>query len=191
MFALSVDLLEPECIGANPVDLLEVQRAPLPPPWCVHTGLHQRSPRLEHADADLERLRLADGVVDDVDRTGIRHRKALQRPPHHAASSSTTASRGSCGSTLSAPNRRANCAWASKRATTATAACGYSARSTASAHKPRDPAPYTTTRPDDGGGCRVIACSVTENGSANTATSSGTESGTANNMLSWAGISSA
>jgi len=37
----------------------------------------------------------------------------------------------------------------------------------------------------------VIACSVTENGSANTATSSGTESGTANNMLSWAGISSA
>ena len=42
-----------------------------------------------------------------------------------------------------------------------------------------------------GGGCRVIACSDTENGSANTATSSGTESGTANSMLSWAGISSA
>src|SRR6185503_4376371 len=85
MFALSVDLLDPECIGANPVDLLEVQRAPLPPPWCVHTGLHQRSPRLEHADTDLERLRLADGVVDDVDRTGIRHRKALQRLPQPAA----------------------------------------------------------------------------------------------------------
>ena len=50
---------------------------------------------------------------------------------------------------------------------------------------------YTTTRPDDGGGCRVIACSDTENGSAKTATSSGTESGTANNMLSCAGISSA
>src|SRR3954447_6372544 len=113
------------------------------------------------------------------------------RPPPHAASSSTTASLGSCATTTSAPNWRANSACASKRPTTATATSGYSARSTASAHNPREPAPYTTTRPDGGGGCRVIACNDTENGSANTAASSGTESGTANNMLSWAGIRSA
>ena len=37
----------------------------------------------------------------------------------------------------------------------------------------------------------MIACSDTENGSANTASSSGIESGTANSMLSWAGINSA
>jgi hypothetical protein len=37
----------------------------------------------------------------------------------------------------------------------------------------------------------VIACRDTENGSANTAISSGIESGTRNSMLSWAGINSA
>ena len=52
-------------------------------------------------------------------------------------------------------------------------------------------APTRAPGPPRGGGCRVIACSDTENGSANTACSSGTESGTANSMLSWAGISSA
>ena len=61
----------------------------------------------------------------------------------------------------------------------------------ATAHEPSEPAPYTSTRPDGGGGCRVIACSDTENGSANTASSSGTESGTGCSMLSCAGISSA
>ena len=42
---------------------------------------------------------------------------------------------------VSAPNRRANSAWASKRATTATATSGYSARSTATAHKPEGARP--------------------------------------------------
>lgn len=62
-----LDLLDTEGVAADPVDLLEVQRAPLP------------SARRMHSHAHLERLGLAHGVVDDVDRTRICHWQALQR----------------------------------------------------------------------------------------------------------------
>ena len=45
----------------------------------MHTRLHQGPSRREDSHADLERLGLADGVVDDVDRARVGHRQALQR----------------------------------------------------------------------------------------------------------------
>ena len=68
-----------EGIRADPADLLEVQRAPLPPAGGVHTGLHQRPPRAQDPHPDFECLGLADGVVDDVDGAGVGHRQTLQR----------------------------------------------------------------------------------------------------------------
>lgn len=57
--------------------------------------------------------------------------------------------------------------------------------------QPQRAGPVHQHRARIGRGWRVTACRDTENGSANTATSSGIESGTANSMLSWAGINSA
>ena len=54
---------------------------------------------------------------------------------------------------------------------------------------PSAPAPYTSTLPPGGGGCRVMECSDTANGSANTATSSVTPSGTRKSIESSAGMS--
>src|SRR5207248_10714647 len=76
-------------------------------------------------------------------------------------------------------------------ATVATSTSGYSVRRMAAAHVPSAPAPYTTARPLNGGGLRVIACNATANGSASTATSSGTPSGTGIIMCWCAGTSSA
>ena len=101
-----------------------------------------------------------------------------------------SALRGS-GATTVAPSLRASAACASKRATTSTSTSGWRARRIAVAVVPNAPAPYTSTFPPGGGGCRVTACNDTANGSANTASSSGTESGTGNSIESWAGISSA
>ena len=61
----------------------------------------------------------------------------------------------------------------------------------ATAHEPSEPAPQTSARPPAGGGCRVMPCSDTANGSAKIACSSGIESGTAKSIVEWAGISSA
>src|SRR5207249_2108494 len=79
VLAEALDLLDAEGVGADPVDLLEVQRAPLPPAGSVHAALHERAPRLEQADADLERLWLAHRVVHDVDARGMGHRQAHER----------------------------------------------------------------------------------------------------------------
>ena len=179
-----VDLLEPERVGAHPGDLLEVQRAPLPPAGRVHTGLHQRPAGREHPHPDLERLRLADGVVDDVDRPRDRPSAAPaaagaagRRP--QATSSSMTARRGSCASTLAAPNSPGQLAPGRRSGPRrppprrGTAPAGSRPRTTPASRR-RRPEPG----PERGGGWRVIACRDTENGSANTAISSGIESGT-------------
>src|SRR5436190_21261062 len=73
VLAHALDLFDAERVGPHPVDLLEVERAPLPPAGRVDAALHQRASRLQQPDADLERLRLADGVVDDVDARGMGH----------------------------------------------------------------------------------------------------------------------
>ena len=43
VLALPSNLLDTEGVGADPGDLLEVQRAPLPPARRVHAGLHERA----------------------------------------------------------------------------------------------------------------------------------------------------
>src|SRR6266480_3843319 len=75
--ANAFDLLEAERVRPDHRDLLEVQRRVLPVGRSVHTGLDERSARLQHASPDLERLSLADGVVDNVDSTGVRHRQPV------------------------------------------------------------------------------------------------------------------
>src|SRR5262245_3549449 len=50
MLAHALDLLDAKGVRADPADLLEVERAPLPPTGRGHTALHQRAPRLEHSD---------------------------------------------------------------------------------------------------------------------------------------------
>ena len=82
-------------------------------------------------------------------------------------------------------------AWPGQRAMVTTSTPGYSERRMAVEVVPRAPAPYTTALPSGGGGVRVMACSDTAKGSANTATSSGTESGTGISIEWWAGTSSA
>ena len=62
----------------------------------------------EDPDADFEGLGLGDGVVDHVDpardgRRAARRTGLWSTPPDHSASSSTTARRGSCATTLAAP----------------------------------------------------------------------------------------
>ena len=88
VLADALDLLDAEGVGADPADLLEVERAPLPPAGRVHAALHERAAGLEHPHLHLEGLRLADGVVGDVDAAGVAHRDAGQalhgRPEHPA-----------------------------------------------------------------------------------------------------------
>ena len=90
VLALALDLLDPERVRPDPGDLLEVERAPLPSARRVHAALHERAARLEHADAHLERLGLADGVVDDVDAAGVAHRAARAGPPSSGAAGRPT-----------------------------------------------------------------------------------------------------
>ena len=54
---------------------------------------------------------------------------------------------------------------------------------------PSAPEPYTIALPPGGGGLRVMACRLTANGSAKTASSSGSPSGTLNSIESCAGMS--
>src|SRR5207302_8507446 len=59
VLAAGLDLLDPEGVRADPRDLLEVQRAPLPACRAVEAGFHQRAPRPEQTDTDLCGLGLA------------------------------------------------------------------------------------------------------------------------------------
>jgi hypothetical protein len=85
VLADAFDLLDAEGVGAHPADLLEVERAPFPATRRVDAALDERPPRLEQADADLERLRLPDRVVHDVHEGREGHRQSGQRLPQHAA----------------------------------------------------------------------------------------------------------
>src|SRR5205823_12037892 len=85
VLAAAVDLLHAEGVGPDDADFLEVQRRPLEAAGCAYAGHDQRTSALQHADADLQRVGLADGVVDDVDLTGVAERQALPRAPQGAA----------------------------------------------------------------------------------------------------------
>src|SRR5205085_1541264 len=64
--------------------LLEVERRPLEAARCTDAGDHNRASALHDADADLERVGLADGVVDDVDVAGMAEGQALPRAAQDA-----------------------------------------------------------------------------------------------------------
>ncbi len=195
----AVHLLDAEGVGADPADLLEVERAPLPAAGGMHAALDQRAPGPQHPHLDLERLRLADGVVGHVDAAGVAHGQpveALHGGAQHAAATRPPAAPPARparpgGTPHGRPARPASAAWASWAATTPTSTSGCSARRMATAQQPSAPAPHTSARPPGGGGCRVTLWSETAKGSARMARRSSSPSGTANNIVEWAGISSA
>ena len=110
VLAHALDLLDAERVGADPADLLEVERAPLPAAGRVDAALHERAPRLQHPDLDLERLGLADGVVGDVDPAGVAHREAAEALHRRAAARRPTRRPAPRPSPAAAPRR--NTRWA-------------------------------------------------------------------------------
>src|SRR5439155_22316028 len=85
VLAFAVDLLEPEGVGPDEAHLFEVQRGPLEAAGRPDTGDDHRPPSLKDPYPDLERLRLADGVVDDVDPPRVAPGQTLPRRPQHTA----------------------------------------------------------------------------------------------------------
>ncbi len=73
-----------DALMALPHHLLDIQWAPLPATWRMDPRLHQRPPSPQHPYSDLESLGLAHAVVDDVDRSWVRHRQSHQRLPQTA-----------------------------------------------------------------------------------------------------------
>ena len=155
----AVDLLDAERVGADPADLLEIQRAPAP---TDRARAHQPSPR-SPVTPSFPRP----GRTSPAFQPCRRRRQsgpggswagpamaAAGRPPPQATSSWIRASRGSGASTLAAPEAGGPTSpWALKRATTATSSIRWPRLQCISAQHPSDTAPYTSTRPDGGGGC--------------------------------------
>ena len=79
VLADAVDLLDPEGVGPGDGQLFEVDGRPLPAPGRGHPRLDERPMLGQNAHAHLERLGLGDGVVDDVDPTGMGDGKAVER----------------------------------------------------------------------------------------------------------------
>src|SRR5215471_10761902 len=69
--AFALELLDSESIRSDDGDLLEVQRRPLEAAWHLDAGDDERTARGGDPDADLDGLRVADGVVDDVDTAAV------------------------------------------------------------------------------------------------------------------------
>ena len=73
VLALAVDGLDAEGVRAHPVDLLEVERRPLPPRRRVDPALDQGAAGPQHPDGHLRGLGRPHRVVDDVDGTRVGH----------------------------------------------------------------------------------------------------------------------
>src|SRR5205085_4278164 len=85
VLAAAVDLFHAEGVGTHDADLFEVQGSPLVATGRADTRDDERPAALEDADADLERVGLAHGVVDDVDVGRMAPRQALPWLTQHAA----------------------------------------------------------------------------------------------------------
>ena len=155
-----LDLLDTEGVGADPVDLLEVQRTPLPParrvhprtsPACLAPQAPGHPPRTSRACRRCRRRRryrpfFYSHAIGSPCR-GLTHRPP---PPRHQflddpASRGSTPEHQVC--TERAGQRRLARRSARPRRRPPP---DRASRSVATAHSPSEPAPYTSTRPERG-----------------------------------------